>query len=77
MPLPLIKFPIAAVPFPSPVPVFEFGVVALEVEVFDADFEVVEAVEVLVFLSDFSLVFTRFFESVPVMIFSFGVSFFI
>ena len=74
VPRPLIKFPIAAVPFPSPEPVVEFAVGDFELDAFVEDFDE-EAAVYFVFFSDFSEVFTVFLELVPVIIFSLADSF--
>jgi len=78
VPRPLIKFPIAAVPFPSPEPVFELEGVDLELDAFVEDFVEdfdEEATVDFVFFSDFSEFFTVFIALVPVITFSFADSF--
>ena len=70
MPRPFNKFPIAAVPFPSPVPVLELGVVVLVAEAFGVvvlveDFDGVVAVFVI-----FSAFGAEILAFLPVIIFS-------
>ena len=62
VPRPLIKFPIAAVPFPSPVPVFELGVAAF----------VAAALVEIVFVGVFSVDLDAVFVSVLVTFSTFG-----